>query len=58
MTVDQAAELANVSRATLYRRVASGEVEAVKIGSGPKAPLRIPRAPFVAWIYGDEDAAA
>lgn len=53
MTVEQAAELANVSRATLYRRVAAGEVEAVKIGSGPKAPIRIPRTSFLDWIFAE-----
>lgn len=58
MTVEQAAELANVSRATLYRRVATGEVEAVKIGTGPKAPIRIPRTSFVEWIFGDGTEAA
>lgn len=37
---ETAAEL-GVSRETVYRRVESGEWPAIRLGSGPKAPIRI-----------------
>lgn len=44
---DEAAELLNVSRWTIYRWVKSGEIEATKIGSGS---LRIFRRSLLAMI--------
>ena len=42
LTVDEAAKLLDLSRVTVYRRVERGELEAVHLGDGPKAPIRIP----------------
>ena len=41
LTVDEAARALRVSRATVYKRIATGAVRAVRLGDGPKAPLRI-----------------
>src|SRR5881394_2119382 len=41
LTVGEAARALRVSRATLYKRIATGSVRAVRLGDGPKAPLRI-----------------
>jgi excisionase family DNA binding protein len=31
-----------IGRRTVYRKIASGEIRAVRVGSGSHAPLRIP----------------
>jgi excisionase family DNA binding protein len=36
---------------TVYRKVSSGELPAVKLGSGPKAPIRVDAGELDAWIY-------
>jgi excisionase family DNA binding protein len=41
LTVDEAARALRVSRATLYKRIATGQVRAIRLGTGEKAPLRI-----------------
>jgi excisionase family DNA binding protein len=55
MTVAQAARLANVAVVTIYRRIHAGEIEAIRVGDG-RGPIRVPREPFVRWLYGDEAA--
>ncbi len=41
LTVAEAAEFLRVSPITVYRRVEAGELPAVRVGSGPRAPVRI-----------------
>ena len=41
LTVDEVAEQLRVSPQTVYRRIGAGELEALQIGSGPKAPIRV-----------------
>ena len=43
LTVDEAARALRVTRGTmyLYRRIQTGHVRAVRLGGGPRAPLRI-----------------
>jgi excisionase family DNA binding protein len=56
ITVREAAELANVSRTHLWRLVQRGEVEAVRVGD--TGPIRIDRAKFTEWLFGDPGEAA
>jgi excisionase family DNA binding protein len=41
MTVDEAADLLHVSRWSILRRVKAGDLDVVRVGRGPKAPIRI-----------------
>jgi excisionase family DNA binding protein len=52
MTVAEAAKLANVAPVTVYRRIHEGQIEAIRVGDG-RGPIRVPREPFVRWLYGD-----
>src|SRR5947209_2380916 len=42
LMVDEAAHALRVTRGTMYRRIQTGQVRAVRLGDGPKAPLRVP----------------
>jgi len=52
LSVDQAAEISGVSRATMYRRVQAGEVPAYRVGRNAKAPVRIRRDELEAFLFG------
>jgi excisionase family DNA binding protein len=54
LTVGEAAALARCSKPHIWRLVHRGEIEAVWIGEG-HGPIRIPRAEFLHWLYGDEE---
>jgi len=41
LKVSDVAERLQVSQWSVYRRIAGGELAALRIGSGPRAPLRI-----------------
>ena len=41
LTVDEVAARLRLSPQTVYRRIDAGELEAVQLGRGPKAPLRV-----------------
>jgi excisionase family DNA binding protein len=41
LTVDEAARALRVTRGTLYRKIQTGQVRAVRLGTGEKAPIRI-----------------
>jgi len=41
LTVREAADRLRVSPQLVYRRIESGELQAVRLGAGPKAPIRI-----------------
>jgi excisionase family DNA binding protein len=45
--------------ATIYRKVATGEIPSVRLGSG-RAAIRVPRPEFERWLFGghEEDARA
>jgi excisionase family DNA binding protein len=51
LTIDETAVRIRQSKASVYRKVASGEIRALKLGSGPKAPLRIPADELETWLY-------
>jgi excisionase family DNA binding protein len=57
LTVTEVARLAAVSVPTVYRRVATGEIPAIKVGERG-GPIRIPEGEFRAWLYGDPEIAA
>lgn len=41
----------SLSNRTVRRRIADGEIPAVKLGQGPNAPVRVDRAELEAWLY-------
>jgi excisionase family DNA binding protein len=50
LTVSAAALELRCSAPTIRRRIASGELPAVKLGSAPNAGIRIPRAALDGWL--------
>jgi excisionase family DNA binding protein len=50
LTVAEAAGLARLSEKTVRRRIATGELPAVRLGAGPRAPLRIDPAELAAFV--------
>jgi excisionase family DNA binding protein len=51
MRVREVAEAIGQHPASVYRRVAAGELASVRLGSSPKAPIRIPSSAFEAFIH-------
>ncbi|MFN2467036.1 MAG: helix-turn-helix domain-containing protein [Gaiellaceae bacterium] len=56
-TVAEAAAALRLSAASVYRRIADGEIRAVRLGTGPSPPLRIPATELRALVNGDGRAA-
>jgi excisionase family DNA binding protein len=56
ISVREAAKIANVSYQTIWRGIHRGEIPAVRVGE-EFGPLRINRYAFLAWLYGDDEAA-
>jgi len=56
ISVAAAAKLLNCSRVTVYRRISSGAVPAIRLG--PVGPLRVERADLMAWAFGPDDESA
>jgi excisionase family DNA binding protein len=52
LTIDEAAHALRQSRETVYRKIRSGELPAVRIGSGPRAPIRVSSFELACWLYG------
>jgi excisionase family DNA binding protein len=57
-TVAEVARLLQQSERTVRDTIASGQLPAVKIGTGPRAPLRVDRRELDAWLYGEQEPAA
>jgi excisionase family DNA binding protein len=53
ISIREAAELASVSRTHIWRLVRSAQVDAVRVGE--HGPIRIPREPFLHWLYGAQE---
>jgi excisionase family DNA binding protein len=53
LTVPEVARLLRCSKPTIYRRIASGEIPAVRLGA-EFGPLRIRRDELEEWLYGYE----
>jgi excisionase family DNA binding protein len=56
LTVGEVAERLKVSRWSVYRRVEAGELPAVRLGSGPRAPIRVDERELEAWLYREDEA--
>ena len=39
--IDEAADILGVSRSTLYRLIASGELLVIRVGSAPRIPAKV-----------------
>ncbi len=50
LTRREAAKMLKIGLRTLDRRLASGELECIRLGVGPKAPVRIARRQIVAFL--------
>jgi excisionase family DNA binding protein len=55
LTVEDVAERLGQSKWTIYRKVASGELPAVRLGSSSRAPLRISERELQAWLFEEEE---
>ena len=40
-TVDEVAQTLRLAPRSVYERISSGELAAIRLGSGPKAPIRV-----------------
>jgi excisionase family DNA binding protein len=56
LKVSETAERMSVSPWTVYRMISRGDLPAIRLGSGPCAPLRVDANELERWIYS-EDAA-
>lgn len=45
------------SERTVHDKIASGALPAVKIGTGPRAPIRVDSAELERWPYGEPEGA-
>jgi len=52
LTVPEVARRLRQSQESIYRKIRSGEIPAVRIGSGPRPPLRVNEAELAEWLYG------
>jgi excisionase family DNA binding protein len=52
LKVDQVAERLQVSPWSVYRLVARGDLPAVKLGTGPRAPIRVDADELHQFVYG------
>ena len=52
LSVEEVANRLGQSRQTIYRKIAAGELPAVRLGLGPHAPLRVPADELTDFIYG------
>lgn len=55
LTVHEVAELLRCSEDTVRRRIGSGELPAVRTGTGPRTPLRVKATVLDQFIYGDQE---
>jgi excisionase family DNA binding protein len=51
LTVGEVALRLRQSPRCVRDKIAAGEIPAVKIGSGPRAPIRVDAAEFEAWLF-------
>jgi excisionase family DNA binding protein len=50
LTVEQAARRLNIARSTAWRLIATGELPAIRVGSHPRAPVRIDPRELDEWL--------
>jgi excisionase family DNA binding protein len=56
LTVRQVAERLQVSLWTAYRKVESGEIPAVKLGTGKRSPIRVDADELERWLYKEQES--
>src|SRR5262249_22759516 len=56
LTVEEVAERLRVSIWSVYRRIESGEIPAVRLGSGPRSPIRVDESELEQWLYGEGES--
>lgn len=56
LTVDEVAARLRMSKWSVYRRVEAGELPAVRLGFGPRAPIRVSERELEAWLFSEEQA--
>ena len=52
LTVRETAELLRQSEWSVRAKARNGEIPSVRVGVGPRAPIRIDADELAAWIYG------
>jgi excisionase family DNA binding protein len=57
LTIDEVAQRLGVSRRTVQRKIAAGELPALGLG-GRRSPVRIDEAELEAWLYAAPQEAA
>jgi excisionase family DNA binding protein len=58
LTIPEAAERLNLSTTTVRRRIWEGEIPAVRLGLGSRAPVRVDPDELDAYVYGAPPAAS
>jgi excisionase family DNA binding protein len=53
LTIRETAAQLGQSESTIRRKVAAGELLAVRLGESPRAPLQIPSDFLRAWLYAE-----
>ena len=56
LTVSEVAARLRLSKPSVYRKIAAGDIPALRLGNGV-GPLRIPEDELEAWLYGPEPQA-
>lgn len=56
LRVPEVAARLGVSERSVERRIHSGALPAVRLGSGPKSPVRVDEAELDAWVFDRPDA--
>ncbi len=56
LTVQETADRLAQSPVTVRRKIREGEIPAVRLGTGPRAPLRVDERALNAWLGGNEFA--
>ena len=57
LRIPEVARALDVHRDTVYRRIARGDIPAVRLGDG-RAALRVPADELAAWLLRDEELSA
>jgi excisionase family DNA binding protein len=55
LTVHEVAGQIGQSEQTVRRKIRAGELAAVRLGRGPRAPLRVPADYLRTWLYTELD---
>lgn len=58
LTIEETAARLRQSPATVRRKIREGELPAIRVGSGPRAPYRIDPVELERFLYADPEAAA